>query len=61
MSNKIVPFYPIYTKPPCQLIEYIEEPFDDGFGHTGIVRTAVYLDKHKKQQKCTAQVIWHGN
>jgi hypothetical protein len=55
----IKPFYPIYTKPPHQLIRYKEEPFDDGVGHSGIVRTAIYLDKNKKERECVAQVIWN--
>lgn len=58
VSNKIEPFYPIYSRKPNTFLRYAEEQFDDGLGHTGIVRTAFFLDKNKKEQSMTAQVIW---
>lgn len=57
-NEKIEPFLPVYTRPPNKFLYYKEEQFDDGAGHTGIVRTAFFLNKKKEQQSMTAQVIW---
>lgn len=56
--DKIIPYYPIYARAPNKLLRYEERPFDDGYGHTGIERLAIFLDSNKKQQEMTAQVIW---
>lgn len=58
MDTKIKPHLPVYTTPPNKLVKYIEEPFDDGCGHTAIVRTAVFLDKKGVEKTMVAQVIW---
>lgn len=58
-SHRIQPFYPVYSRAPNTLLRYEEEPFDDGVGHKGIVRTAFFLDKNKKEQSMTAQVLWN--
>jgi hypothetical protein len=58
MSKKIEPFLPVYTRPPNTFLYYKEERFDDGAGHTGIVRTAYFLTKKKEEQTMNAQVIW---
>lgn len=58
MSEKITPFLPIYSKPPNKFLYYTEDQFDDGAGHTGIVRTACFLNKKNEQQSMVAQVVW---
>ena len=55
---KILPFYPIYARAPNKLIRYEERPFNDGHGHGGIVRVAIFVDNKGKQQEMDAQVIW---
>lgn len=58
-EDKIEPFLPVYTRPPNKFLHYTEERFDDGAGHTGIVRTAFFLNKKKEQQSMVAQVLWN--
>ena len=58
MKDNIVPYIPIYCKAPNTLVRYEERPFTCGAGHHGIERVAIFLDKNKKEQEMTAQVIW---
>lgn len=57
-KDNIVPHYPTYAKAPNKLLRYELRPFDDGYGHTGQVRVAIFLDKNKKEQEMDAQVLW---
>ncbi len=52
------PYHPIYHRPPNKFLRYEEVRFDDGYGHTGIKRIALYHDKSGKLREETAQVIW---
>lgn len=59
MKDKIEPFLPHYARPPNKVLEYFDERFDDGVGHTGVIRKVKYFDsKNKKETITTAQVIW---
>lgn len=58
INEKIEPFLPVYSRPPNTFLRYVEDKFDDGCGHTGIVRTAYFLNKKKEEQSMVAQVIW---
>ena len=60
ITNTIEPCIPFYARPPNQVIEYYNEDFDDGCGHTAVLRKVIYLDtKKKKTHEATAQVIWN--
>jgi len=52
------PYIPIYCRPPNKFLKYIERRFDDGYGHTGTERVAVFLDKKGRNCEMTAQIIW---
>lgn len=54
----MTPHLPIYHRPPNKFLRYEERRFDDGAGHTGTLRIAVFLDKSGKEREETAQVIW---
>lgn len=58
-NEKIEPFLPVYSRPPNKFLYYTLERFDDGAGHTGLVRTAFFLNKKKEHQSMVAQVIWY--
>ena len=51
-------YTPVYCRPPNEIIRYKTQYFDDNYGHTGITRIAIYLDKNKKQCEMIAQIIW---
>lgn len=51
-------YLPIYHRSPNKFIRYEERRFDDGAGHTGVKRIAIYQDKSGKEREETAQVIW---
>ena len=51
-------FIPIYNRAPNKLLRYETNTFDDGHGHTGTKRTAIFLDRKKRECKMTAQIIW---
>lgn len=55
------PYIPVYHRPPNKFLRYEERRFDDGAGHTGTERIALYQDKNGKQREETAQVIWDDN
>jgi hypothetical protein len=57
-EDRMDPYRPIYHRPPNKFLRYEERRFDDGAGHTGIKRIALYLDKSGTQREETAQVIW---
>lgn len=50
------PFLPYYSTPPCKVLEYRLERFDDNHGHTDTLRIVRSLDKNKKE--AVSQVIW---
>lgn len=52
------PYLPVYHRSPNKFLRYDERRFDDGAGHAGTVRIALYQDKNGKQREETAQVIW---
>ena len=52
------PYIPTYHRKPNKFLRYEERRFDDGDGHTGTVRIAVYQDRNGNQREETAQVIW---
>lgn len=54
----IKPYIPVYCRPPNKLIRYEMRPFDDGAGHTGMLRVAIFLDKKKHHREMVAQVRW---
>lgn len=57
--SKVVPFYPIYARAPNKLVRYDERPFSiPSTGQTGVERVAIFLDKNKKEQEMSAQVMW---
>jgi hypothetical protein len=56
--SDIKPFRPIYCSGKNKLLKYRYEPFDDGHGHTAILRIAEYIDKNNNQQEMVAQVKW---
>jgi hypothetical protein len=58
MHEKVKPFLPVYTRPPNVFLRYEETRFDDGYGHTGIARTAFFLTKKKEEMSMIAQIIW---
>ena len=51
-------FIPIYNRAPNKLLRYETNAFDDGHGHTGTKRTAIFLDRKRRECKMTAQIIW---
>ena len=57
----IEPYLPFYARSPNKVVEYYYEDFDDGYGHTAVLRKVVYFDtKKKKTHEATAQVIWNN-
>lgn len=52
------PYIPIWHRPPNKFLRHEDRRFDDGAGHAGTKRIALYLDKSGKQREETAQVIW---
>jgi hypothetical protein len=48
----------VYHSPPNTFIEYEEREFNDGAGHFGIERVAIFLNKKGKRSEMTAQIIW---
>lgn len=57
-KDKIDSILPVYLRPPNKFLYYKEAPFDDGAGHTGMLRTAYFLNKNKEEQSMVAQVRW---
>ena len=53
-----MPYIPIYCRPPNKLSFYHFKHFDDGAGHTGILKIAHYLDKNKKEKEMVAHIVW---
>jgi len=51
-------YKPIYCRKPNELIMYYYRAFDDGVGHKGIEKVALYFDKNKKEKEMTACIIW---
>ena len=51
-------FIPIHKRPPNQFIEYQVRRFDDGVGHTGSLKIAIYRDRKNNLCEEVAQVIW---
>lgn len=51
-------YTPIYCRKPNGLIIYYFKHFDDGAGHTGIEKIALYYDKNKKEKEMTACIFW---
>ena len=52
------PHIPIQHRSLNKFLKYEIRDFDDGYGNSGKVRIAIYLDKNGKQQEVTAQVLW---
>lgn len=51
-------YIPVYKRSPCKFIKYETQPFDDGAGHTGMVRIAHFIDKNAKLQQMVVQITW---
>jgi hypothetical protein len=61
IEHTIEPCLPFYARSPNKVVEYYYEDFDDGCGHTAVLRKVVYFDtKKKKTHEATAQVIWNA-
>lgn len=52
------PHLPKYCRKPNKLLRYELEPYDDGAGHGGQIRVAVFLDKNGKEKRTTAHYLW---
>jgi len=60
IERTIEPYLPFYARPPNKVVEYYHEDFDDGCGHTAVLRKVIYIDtKKKKTHEATAQVTWN--
>jgi len=57
---KTAPYIPIYSRPPNRLLEYVDRVIDDGCGHSGVEKVAVFLDRKGRRCEMTAQVVWRG-
>lgn len=55
---KTKPYIPIWKRPPNTFLKYEERPFDDGHGHSAVLRIAVYKDKKGNVKEEVAQVKW---
>jgi len=58
---KIIPYLPIYHRPPNKFLRYELRNFEVVTCIkvlTGTERIAIFLDKNGKQQEDTAQVMW---
>jgi hypothetical protein len=55
---KIQPHLPVWVRPPNKLVRTYDKPFDDGYGHSGIVTVKVFLDKNGKEQEVDAYIKW---
>lgn len=53
------PYIPIYHRLPNRFSHYEERKFDDGAGHTGTERIAIYFNKKGKRCEEVVQVIWN--
>lgn len=53
------PYLPYYSAAPCKVLNYRLENFDDGHGHTAVLRIVTFLDKNKKEKEAVAQVMWN--
>ncbi len=59
IEGVIEPHIPFYARSPNKIIKYYNEDFDDGCGHTAVLRKVIYLDtKKNKTHVATAQVSW---
>ena len=55
---EIEPYVPAYCRPPNKLIRIEIVPIDDGNGHVGLQRVAVFKTKSGELQKCMASIQW---
>lgn len=51
-------YIPIYMRSPNKFLRYEERYFDDGAGHYGTKRFAIFTDKKGNLQEMVAQVLW---
>ncbi len=56
-----MPYIPIYKRPPNKFISYHFKEFDDGHGHKGKEKIAIYVDKNKNQKEISVNIVWGSN
>ena len=54
----MVPYIPIWNRPPNKFVKYEVVQFDDGAGHIGDLTLAHFIDKKGKEQQMDAWIKW---
>ena len=57
-NSKVVPYIPVWCKPPNQLIRYETYDYVDPVGNEAVVTKAIFKDKNGKQQEMDAFIKW---